>query len=82
MYHYKAKYNGISCILAALSNRTRKLADADNVKPLALLWRSFRDTSVNNSASSDRGWDLLFSVDGAIWLHKCSLGPPSSFCTF
>ena len=69
-------------MLAAPSNRTRKLADADDVKPLALLWKYSRDTSVNNTAPSDRGWDLLFSVVGAIWLHKCSRGPPSSICTF
>ena len=62
---------GISCMLAALSNRTCKLADADDVKPLALLRRSSRNTSISNSAPSDRGWDLLSSVDRAIWLHKC-----------
>ena len=41
-------------MLAALSYRTRKLADADDVKPLSLLQRSSRDTSVSNSAPSDR----------------------------
>ena len=71
---------GIS-LLAALSNLTRKLAVGADVNMLALSCKSSWDTSVSDSLPSARDCDLLSSVEGAIWLHKCSGGPASSIST-